>query len=261
MIKLFTSEVLPHVAKATIIISGDKEKCVVAIICDPKEKGVKVKPITIKGSAEEVETSLETAIKEIFSANKEALSNYKDVAKDVKSATSKTTAKKDVKAAETDEEEEEPTKGEKVEPPKYSKEQNLLLKKGKEAVEKAGETSDLDMIDYFENQYVKKYTEAAIVQADIDDLKAKFAKIRESKGGAKPAAETKEKEEVDDGLFAKPADGKTTTETKTSTKTAETKPKEEKKEEKKAEKKEEKKDSGKPASTTAKEEDDSNMIF
>lgn len=256
MMKLFINEVLLHVDKATIILSGTKESCVVAIICDPKEKGIKVKPITIKGTLAEVEDALEKAVKEIFTDNKEVLTNYKDVAKEVKTSATKTTAKADSKAkVGTEEDEEKEAEKVPVKEFSYTKEQKALLKKGTEAVEKAGQASDPDMVDYFEKEYMKKYTAAGLPQSDIDALAASFTKIR---GGDAGNAETEEPDN-DDGLFAEAKQNikevkKETKVEEKAKKKEESVPVAEKKVEEKAKKKEE------PVPAAAEKEDD-NMIF
>ena len=208
MIKLLATEVLPHVEKATIIITGDTEKTVVVVICDPKDDGKKVKPITIKGTAEEVEAALGEAIQAVFTDNKEVLTNYKDVAADVKETkkteklpvkktTKATAAKETAEPEETDEPAEETAKEE----VKYSKEQKTAQKKAADALTKAKNSKDPDMVNYLTTQYLKEYEKAKMPEAEIEQLKNDFAAILKEVETQAPATGT----DVDDGLFAEPA--------------------------------------------------------
>lgn len=246
MIKLIVSEALPHISKMTVIISGDEKHCTLSLIPDSKEKGLKVTPISISGSAEEVEKNFAEAIKAVFTDNSDVFTNWKDVAKEVKAAGNKTAATTTVKK-------EEPVKEEKVKAPEYNKEQNNVIKKGKEAIEKAKQATDPEIVQFFENEYVRKYAEVKLGETETAALKAEFAEIRKKFGDDK---EEKEDDNAD-GLFAKPAEDKKVEKT---TAKKEDKVKEEKKDDKKADKTEKKEE--KAATTTEEVEDgDGGMIF
>lgn len=186
MFKIIAKEVLPHVKKVSVVITGDEEKCSVVIITEPNDKGVPVQPITLRGSAQQVDDGFKQAIQAVFTDNGELFSNYKEVAKDVKSkaGSGKTTAST-AKETTKDEKKEEPKKAEvKKEEPKvvYNKDQKTALAKGDEAVAKAEKTEDPDMVNYLEKEYTKKYKAAGLGDKEVADLAARFTKVRKDKG-------------------------------------------------------------------------------
>lgn len=265
MIQLIIDEAMPHISKATLILKGDADDCTLVILCDPKEKGAKINPITVKGTAKEVEENLSDAIKAVFTDNKEVLTNYKEVASEVKKATGKkSTLKDDEKKEEKKVETKPPAPVEKKEDDfKPNKDQKAVLKKAEEAIAKAEKTTDLDMVNYLENQYLKEYEKVAIPENLVKQFKDKFEEIRKAKG-AEETEETSEgsedgvKEkgaEQEDDLFTTPAPAAKTAAVK------ETPKKEEKKKEVKepAKKKEE---AAAPAATTEKkDEEEGEIIF
>lgn len=266
MIKQIVQDALPHLKKMTIIISGTEERCSVVLMPESKEKGMQITPINALGPVDKVEETLEKAIKAVFADNSDVLSNYEDVAKEVKSggkgekvAPAKTAStkpspapKKSAKvkdsAEETPEEENDETGEENAQEPApekvtYTKDQKALIKKVEDSVKRAEGSSDPAMWAFCRSSSIKNYKNGNLPEADITALEAKFEEIRKAKGFAVPEADGEENApDPQDGLF-----------------------KQDEKAEKKAEvKKEEKPVEKTPpakAAETSNEDEDDGMIF
>lgn len=266
MIKQIVQDALPHLKKMTIIISGTEERCSVVLMPESKEKGMQITPINALGPVDKVEETLEQAIKAVFADNNEVLSNYEEVAKEVKSggksekvAPAKTastkpspapkkSAKTKESAEETPEEDDETTEEntQETEPEKvtYTKEQKALIKKTEDSVKRAEGSSDPAMWAFCRSSSIKNYKNGNMPEADIKALEAKFEEIRKSKGFAAPEADGEESApEPQEGLFKQ--------EEKT----------EKKPEVKKEEKPVEKTPPPKAAQTSNEDDDDDGMIF
>lgn len=76
---------LRHCTKLTVLVTGDDEKLSVVIIADPKTD-IKVQPILVKGTYEEVKAELPAALDEVFSKNDTLLTNAKVVSEGLKKA-------------------------------------------------------------------------------------------------------------------------------------------------------------------------------
>lgn len=139
-------------------MSEEEDSLRLVIIADPKKDGIKVNPISIKGSYEEVEAELSKAIDLVFEKNDAVLSNAAIVSDAVKKAaedkTKKSTEKKTGKPA----------------PAAAPKKDDLFNKD-------AQKEEDVDDDD------------------DIDDDEEEGTDVSDSKLAAKPAAEPKPKTE------------------------------------------------------------------
>lgn len=182
MIDKIVTEVCPLVSKVTIIISGTPEKANVAILCDAKKDGQKVKPITMSGPANELDAELAKAIQVVFTDNKELISNVNEVAADVKKTATKSTAKKSSTTTkkedaatddDKDEEEEEGTEdAPEVKPFKPNKDQKKAETAYKASLEKAQKSNDQDMINFLKKQTTESYDKAGMPE----DVKAAMIK-------------------------------------------------------------------------------------
>lgn len=200
MIKELLSVALPHVKAVTIILKGDEENCTLAVICDPKDSGPKVKPINISGPAAEVEEAFEGAIQKIFVENGKLFTNVDDVVEDLKNppkeekkstpSTSKSSTKKP-----------EPKK-EEPKAPELTKGQKAAVTRVEEMKGKAEKTDDVDMVNYLEKQAVDLYTKEKFDENAITAIKGDFDIIRKKLDSGEEGPDQEQETEPEEGLFA-----------------------------------------------------------
>ena len=201
MVVKLAQEVLPHVSKITIIIAGTAEALTFAMISDKKDKGIAVVPINIRGTAEEVEAELAGAIAKIFTENKQLFSNVEEAATAVKEAAkkpvtasgtksgpkSKTSTKKDDEKDDDDDAEDEKEEA-KPAPTKLTPTQIKVQKDQKKNFDRAEKATDVDVVNFVENEISKAYKAALMPEDVFVDLKVKFDAIREKMGKPKSEA-------------------------------------------------------------------------
>jgi hypothetical protein len=200
MVVKLAEEVLPHVSKITIIIAGTAEALTLALISDKKDKGgVAILPINIKGSAAEVEAELANAIKLVFADNKQVFSNAVEAAEAVKASANKPASLKTASSSKSkstkkeDEEDEDKEDDEKVEeeqkkPSKLTPTQIKVQKDQKKNFDRAEKATDVDVVNFVENEIMKAYKTALMPEDVFVDLKAKFDGIRDKMGKPKEEA-------------------------------------------------------------------------
>jgi PRTRC genetic system protein E len=201
MVVKLAQEVLPHVSKITIIIAGTAEALTFAMISDKKDKGIAVVPINIRGTAEEVEAELAGAIAKIFTENKQLFSNVEEAATAVKEAAkkpvtasgtksgpkSKTSTKKEDEKDDDDDAEDEKEEA-KPAPSKLTPTQIKVQKDQKKNFERAEKATDVDVVNFVENEISKAYKAALMPEDVFVDLKVKFDGIRDKMGKPKEEA-------------------------------------------------------------------------
>jgi len=200
---MFTNfkKALSHVSKLTMIMSGEEDSLTIVLIADPKKDGVKVQPISIKGTYAQVEEELEKALDMVFEKNDAVLSNAAIVADAVKKSAETKTKKADPKKpsaskpapADKDmfkdkEEEPETTDEEDVDDPEETTDeeetptpvitklpektpaQKAAEKSCKDIIEKVKTTTDPDMVSFLRKQAIAACEKAKVPQEGIDKM-------------------------------------------------------------------------------------------
>lgn len=160
-------EAAPFLEKCSITCTVSEKNGVISFTIVPKTKegkDMKIQPLTVSGTLNELDTRLPIDFKKAFGDNVDIISNVAEVLDSVKAASEKasgktTTTKTSTPAASAPAKKDEPVK------PVYTKAQKDVIKKVEAEIEKRKKDTDPE-----KRAYVRKQLKATLTGAQLDSL-------------------------------------------------------------------------------------------